>query len=310
MSSYTWNSNRVLCYFERPETKLPRKLYLPVRMRQQKEDYYVRFDLMLLIQSVLKDLDISDKKRENMDIYTADSLRVEGHGYMATNWATMLGVPYFFEWNSKEDVRLEDIRHKWKHLIVTRFTDNTITLDNLNLSHDEVDELKETFVLSNNAKKFAIAQKLIEMGRLSDWLLFTSVPPSAVVLLNMLSCQTNDIFKMFERPWIVRYALYSVWASIAFCTCFLLFSQQLDDIDLEADKKLLILDRDYLEGGQEYYTKEMRRGQLLRKGLGEKGEELFHINGNLNRLFYEPDVAMTPNSLLTERVKKYNELLN
>ena len=104
--------------------------------------------------------------------------------------------------------------------------------------------------------------------------------------------------------------MYSVWASLAFCASFLLFSQQLDDIDLEADKKLLILDREYLEGGKEYYTKEIRRGQLLRKGLGEKGEELFHINGNLNRLFYEPDVAMTPNSLLTERIKKYNELLN
>ena len=204
VSSYTWNSNGVLNYFERSETKLPRKLSYGIRYREKKEDYYVRFDVMLLIESVLKDLRISERKREDMDIYTADSLRVEGHGYTKTSFSTMLGVPYFFEWNTVEDVNLDHIRHKWKHMVVSRFTDNFFTLEHLNLSDEELNELKETFVLSNNAKKFAIAQKLLEMERYSDWLLYTFTPMSLTLLLYMLAVHCNDIFKMFERPMIVR----------------------------------------------------------------------------------------------------------
>ena len=166
ISSYTWNSSRVLTYFERPETKLPRKLPLAIRMKESKEDYYVRFDLMLLIDSIFRDLDINERKRKNMDIYTADSLKVEAHGSTNTNFATMLGIPYFFEWNSVEDVCLADIRHKWKNLIVTAFTNNSFTLENLNLSDEELNDLKETFVLSNNAKKFAIAQNSLRWNGL------------------------------------------------------------------------------------------------------------------------------------------------
>ena len=204
ISSYTWNSSRVLTYFERSETKLPRKLPLPIRLKEHKEDYYLRFDLMLLIESIFKDLNINERKRNNMDIYTADSLKVEGHGNTNTNFATMLGIPYFFEWNSVEDVSLTDIRHKWKHLIVTPLTNNSFTLDNLKLSDEELNDLKETFVLSNNAKKFAIAQKLVEMERLGDWMLFTFVPPSFTLMLNLLAAHCNDIFQLFERPIIVR----------------------------------------------------------------------------------------------------------
>ena len=204
ISSYTWNSSRVLTYFERPETKLPRKLPLSIRFKDRKEDYYVRFDLMLLIESVFKDLDITERKRNNMDIYTADSLKVEAHGSTNTNFATMLGIPYFFEWNSVEDVSLADIRHKWKNLIVTAFTNNSFTLENLNLSDEELNDLKETFVLSNKAKKFAIAQRLVEMERLGDWMLFTLVPPSFTVMWNLLAVHCNDIFQLFERPIIVR----------------------------------------------------------------------------------------------------------
>ena len=84
----------------------------------------------------------------------------------------------------------------------------------------------------------------------------------------------------------------------------------MDEVDRVVDAKLQILGREYLEGGKEYYTKEMRRGQLLRKGLSKEGEEYFNENGGLKRLWYEPDLADTPNSLLTTRIKPYDQLLS
>merc|ERR1719273_639084 len=136
MSSYTWNSNRVFDYFERPETKLSLKLPLRHRMKHEKEIYYVRFDLMLLFEEVLSDLSINNRKQEDLFTYTADSLKTVGHGYMTNSWATMLGLPYFFEWKTLEDVDLKAIRHKCSYHPGNLLTDHVLRMDNLNLNDD------------------------------------------------------------------------------------------------------------------------------------------------------------------------------
>ena len=107
-----------------------------------------------------------------------------------------------------------------------------------------------------------------------------------------------------------RYALYNVHTAIILSALYLIYGSHMDEVDRVVDAKLQILGRDYLEGGKEYYTKEMRRGQLLRKGLSKEGEEYFNENGDLKRLWYEPDLADTPNSLLTTRIKPYDQLLS
>ena len=68
--------------------------------------------------------------------------------------------------------------------------------------------------------------------------------------------------------------------------------------------------RDYLEGGYEYYVKEMRRGLLLRKGFGKEGDVHFTETGELRRAFYEPEVTDTPNAVLKERIKPFKQLLS
>ena len=75
------------------------------------------------------------------------------------------------------------------------------------------------------------------------------------------------------------------------------------------DEKLMLLGREYLEGGTEFYSKETRRGILLRKGLGDRGEQFFHENGDLERMWYEPSLEMTPNAVSSTRIKGYDELL-
>ena len=204
MSSYTWNSNRVFDYFERPETKLELKLPVRHRSKNEKEVYYVRFDLMLLFEEVLSDLRINDRKKEDLCIYTADCLKTVGHGYMTNSWATMLGLPYFFEWKTLEDVDLRAIRHKCSYHPGNKFTDHILTIDNLMLSNDEIEELKETFVLSDKAKKFAIALKLLEMDCAYSWIFYTFVPLVGAFSLNIISCLSNDFFHLLEKPWVLR----------------------------------------------------------------------------------------------------------
>ena len=204
MSSFTWNISNVLLYFERQETKLPRKLAMPYRYENKKEVYYVRFDLMLLVESVLSDLNVNARKREELEIFTADSLKTVGYGYMCWSYATILGLPYFFEWNTIEDVNLKAIGHNLPYHFGNRFTNHSLSLDNLELTEDELQELKQTFVLSKNAKKFAIAQKLIESDSAGNWAFYSFVPGAVFWGLNQFCVLTNNIWGMLERPTYAR----------------------------------------------------------------------------------------------------------
>ena len=204
VANYTWNSNRVLTYFERPETKIPRKYKMNYRLKHDKEAYYVRFDLMLLLESVMSDLKLSKTKTDAIDVYTADSFKLVAHGCMSTHFGLMLGLPYFFEWNSVDHVDFNVIRHKSPYYFGINFTDHILTLESLNLNKDELLKLKETFVLSEKAKKFALAQKLLEMESLASWAFYAFTPILACWVLNMMAVNFNDIFKMLDRPTYLR----------------------------------------------------------------------------------------------------------
>ena len=106
-----------------------------------------------------------------------------------------------------------------------------------------------------------------------------------------------------------RYALYSVYASLGLSLVLLLYTKQQNDVDKSADERLILMGRDYLEGGKEFYSKETQRGLLLRKGLGERGKKFYSEDGELERLWYEPQLLGTPHSISTERIKSYVELL-
>jgi len=305
----TWNIGNILQYFERQETKLPRKLALPYRYENKKEVYYVRFDLMLLVESVLSDLNLNERKREDLEIFTADSLKTVGYGYTCYNYGTMLGLPYFFEWKTIEDVNLKAIRHNWPYHFGNRFTNHSLTLDNLELTEGELQELKETFLLSNNAKKFAIAQKIIESESMGNWAFYSFVPGAVFWALHQFCVLTNNIWGMLERPTYARYAMYSVHSAMFLSVLLYLSSIYQNEIDKWLDQKMILMGRDYLEGGMEFYQKEIKRGLLLRKGLGDMGPNYFDENGELERIWFEPTMKSTPDSISQSRVKEYEQLL-
>ena len=205
IANSTWNSYRVLEYFERPETKFPRKLLSRHKQRHVKEVYYLRFDTMLLLQSVMSDLKFSHNKKDEIEVYTVDSLKVVGHGCLSTTFSGILGIPYFLEWNSVDEVDLTQIRHQCSYQFGNYFTDHTLKLEALNLDEMELSNLKETFVLSVKAKKFALAKELMEIDRISTWFFYIVAPLVSCFALNQMAVHFNDIFKMLERPSIVRY---------------------------------------------------------------------------------------------------------
>merc|ERR1712045_22251 len=95
-----------------------------------------------------------------------------------------------------EDVNFKAIRHNWPYHFGNRFTNHSLTFDNLELTEGELQELKETFLLSDNAKKFAIAQKIIESESMGNWAFYSFVPGAVFWALHQFCVLTNNICKV------------------------------------------------------------------------------------------------------------------
>jgi hypothetical protein len=63
-----------------------------------------------------------------------------------------------------------------------------------------------------------------------------------------------------------------------------------EDFIQYADKKLYKLGQDYIEGGIEYYSKEIARGKLFRQ-LHPRGSLYFDENGDPIPFWFEPDAT-------------------
>ena len=103
--------------------------------------------------------------------------------------------------------------------------------------------------------------------------------------------------------------MYSIHVGIVASCLFIAWTTFQNDIDRWTDEKLILMGRDYAEGGKEFYTKERQRGLLLRKGLGEQGEKYFDENGDSNRSWYEPEMSATPDSSISKRIQAYETSL-
>ena len=127
--------------------------------------------------------------------------------HISTVVSGTLGIPYYFEWDNPDQVDLSTIRHQSPYHFGSYFTQHTLILDEdmLALDEDEMKALKETFFLSEKAKKFAIAQKLLEKTDIMTWFFETLfVPMTAYWFLQNLAFKCNDVFNMLEKPAYVR----------------------------------------------------------------------------------------------------------
>ena len=103
--------------------------------------------------------------------------------------------------------------------------------------------------------------------------------------------------------------MYSLHSAMFLSLLLYLFSIYQNEIDKWLDQKMILMGRDYLEGGMEFYQKESKRGLLLRKGLGDMGPNYFDESGELERMWFEPIMSATPDSMAIKRIEAYEQLL-
>ncbi|CAG0903632.1 unnamed protein product [Cyprideis torosa] len=148
------------------------------------------------------------------------------------------------------------------------------------ISFDEeaAHELAEALVLSDNAKRFAIARSMLQMCTFEMYFrqFIISLP---VIIAYSTAAFFNGKLGFIKRPFIARLPIYA----LSLLHGFLVYVFPTDVVtkfyEREADKDACDLGLNYMVGGAEYYTKIMQRNAAIHE-LSVVGEKAYSVTGN------------------------------
>lgn len=165
------------------------------------------------------------------------------------------------------------------------------------------ENLKESLVISDKAKKFAMGREILYVS--TPYLYYQSLfAPPLLVLLYSGAYSVNRKYNLFARHRSIRYTIYGMLSVFGFGLWSLLHDSTNKYIQKKCDKAMSELGQTYIEGGVEFYSKTLQRNIALRTLMGSKGENLCSLNGNEKYLFRQKSVP------LVNRKKYFEERLS
>ncbi|XP_053983703.1 transmembrane protein 177 [Hylaeus volcanicus] len=241
--------------------ELYRQFKAKYRLDQSEEPVKEKFKIMF--EEVMNDLKLNQKQREKLRIFNVYGYDVFHAGTMLGKRGGVVGIPINFEYESvdtinKNDIKLSDKPIPWHQ--------------------QEAKDFLESLVLSENAKKFALAREILKLRDNSiemDTLRYLS----HFLLLFFIYNTFHKGMKLSERK-IARFMIASAACVGGIASFIGLYNSNQNARDIKVDTKLSILGPEYIEGGKEFYEKLLKRNIALRTLLGENGKKLFTTNGN------------------------------
>jgi transmembrane protein 177 len=242
-------------------------------------------NLQALKDSVMSDIHLGPKRKTLCTFFHSNEVNVVSYGSLLTIWGALISLPYYFSYSKPTDVNINHIKIRSKY--------------DIDWNSKSGKKLLNSFILSDAAKKFAIAREVhfADSIRLYSQTFFIYVAGfSGYYSANYLT-KKNGIT---NKPFLTLLPIYM----IAFFTSYIfyLIIQGIADdyIDHEVDLRTVKnYQKDYINGGLEYYQKLLERNKALRDLLGEAGLQMFNPEG---------DEIMTLFNLTRSLVKKVNYL--
>jgi len=225
--------------------------------------------------------------------FLADSLDTEGFGHdNSGRLDAASGFPFYASFDTIQDVDLSKIHQKlpFTFKLSNRFPQwfkYSLNVEEVekNLTAEELQELKETMVLSEGAKRYMVARRLIEMKDNKWRAVDTFLPPSSLFLLIAAWGRLREK-GLKKQPGLLQagVALMLSGATVIwYSLVWTLFDTQMRMRVHEELKSR----GGYTEGAVEYLEKQIRRGQLLRKGWSEgASRELISEEGETQCAFF------------------------
>lgn len=198
---------------------------------------------------------------------------------------SVIGIPINFTYESVDDIDT-----------------STLLVGNRKIKWDRTEgkELLESLVISDNAKKFAIAQEIYRCQTLEP-LLNSFYPIFNVSLAYILGKKINQFTNGFSRPLTYRIVVYLLVGLFSFGNWAFLKDFTTIHYDTESIEKISELGPDYVEGGQEFYANILRRNKALRHLLGNEGVKLYSATGNEQFFLREKRLPIASRKLLLDK---------
>ena len=233
-------------------------------------------------------------ENKELEVYFTDTFSIYGVVTNVPNvrgTSSSLGLPFYAQYENLEDVNFDDLKAKFVKVHPLIESDLTIDLEELKgTSGSDIDELKETFVLSPDAKKFMIASHMIEWTSKSINICKSMKLLSVFSLFYVITATINEQALMFKRPFMLRLGVYMMMFSFVFMIALVTTEYCRSALDKTCDTLACKLGPNYAAGGVEYYQKAIKRIELLRKLL-PSAEVLKNFDENSDLVDMTPPIG-------------------
>ena len=190
----------------------------------------------------------------------------------------MIGLPYYLAYEHPNDIDLTKIRF-------ARDTTDTEKLkqgylNKQQLESKEADVFKNAMLLSDNAKRFAIARE-VHRGKTHTYLTNGLILPTFIGIGYLMSRAINKKLHLFKRPPVFRGIMYCIMATVSIYTAVLFEDMNKYYTDIDLDEKTCKLGVEYTKGGIELYDNTIRWNKAFRLlAFDNLGKDMFNLEGN------------------------------
>ncbi|XP_059896088.1 transmembrane protein 177 [Gadus macrocephalus] len=140
--------------------------------------------------------------------------------------------------------------------------------------------LRDSLVLSPAAQKFAVAREVARLD-IGGPVVSAVVAPVCLGGVWVYSVVLKQMLGLHGRPALVRGVANLAALGLGAVTYLLTADTVSQWVDYGSDRRAAAVSPDYARGGVEFYNKLLSRNRTLRVLMGQKGEEMYAVNGNL-----------------------------
>lgn len=220
--------------------------------------------LQKLWTEVLHDLDLGKFHESLLKPFMVFGFDVWHEGSLRTRQGSIIGLPVNFTYHNIESI-----------------DKNQIIMNNepVDWSRDDAKKLLESFLLSDDGKKYAIAREILMTDNYN--IIIQSIASALLTGgVYVLSAHLNDSLSLFDKPRTIRVFMYLVIASFAWGVWAMQKDILTRKYESSVDEKISQLGVKYVSGAIEFYDKMLQRNIALRTLLGTQGEKTFTCKGN------------------------------